>query len=172
MLALARVLVEVPPLAVQQQGLRIAKATRNFLLVVGFVSTDGRLDNADLGDFIASNVQDALSRTPGVGDYQLFGAQYAMRIWLDPDKLASRSMTPADVITAIRAQNAQVSAGQLGGTPSLPGTTQAVTCGATLRPRSSEAASRRSSMRELVQEPMKTQSTLVPIRGWPGSRPM
>ena len=75
------------PLEVQQQGIRVAKATKNFLLAVGFVSTDGSMTAADVADFIASNVQDALSRTPGVGDYQLFGAQYAMRIWMDPEKL-------------------------------------------------------------------------------------
>nr|WP_314074588.1 efflux RND transporter permease subunit [uncultured Roseococcus sp.] len=109
------------PQAVQQQGLRIAKATRNFLLVVGFVSTDGRLNNADLGDFIASNVQDALSRTPGVGDYQLFGAQYAMRIWLDPARLVNFNLTPADVSTAIQAQNVQIAAGELGALPSVQG---------------------------------------------------
>ena len=73
------------PLEVQQQGIRVAKATKNFLLAVGFVSTDGSMTAADVADFIASNVQDALSRTPGVGDYQLFGAQYAMRIWMDPE---------------------------------------------------------------------------------------
>ncbi|WP_424811856.1 efflux RND transporter permease subunit [Roseococcus sp. YIM B11640] len=109
------------PQAVQQQGLRIAKATRNFLLVVGFVSTDGRLNNADLSDFIASSVQDPLSRTPGVGDYQLFGAQYAMRIWLDPAKLVNFGLTPADVATAIQAQNVQIASGELGALPQVAG---------------------------------------------------
>ncbi len=75
------------PQAVQQQGIQVAKATKNFLVVVGFVSTDGAMTSADLGDFIASSIQDPISRTPGVGDYQLFGSQYAMRIWLDPAKL-------------------------------------------------------------------------------------
>ena len=109
------------PQAVQQQGLRVAKATRNFLMVVGFVSTDGSMTSGDIGDFIASTVQDPLSRTPGVGDYQLFGAQYAMRIWLDPAKLVNFGMTPADVAAAIQAENVQVASGELGALPATPG---------------------------------------------------
>lgn len=108
------------PQEVQQQGLSVVKSTRNFLLIVSLVASDGKATNSDLADYMAANLQDPISRVDGVGDVQLFGAQYAMRIWLDPDKLASRNLTPADVITAIRAQNAQVSAGQLGGTPSTP----------------------------------------------------
>ncbi len=107
------------PLIVQQQGLTVAKATKNFLVVVGFVSTDNSMTAADIGDFIASTVQDPISRTPGVGDYQLFGAQYAMRIWLDPDKLNKYSLTPGDVAVAIQSQNVQVAAGELGGLPSI-----------------------------------------------------
>ena len=110
------------PQEVQQQGLSVVKSTRNFLMVVGLYSKAPGTTNVDLADYIASNLQDPLSRVEGVGDVQLFGAQYAMRIWLDPDKLSSFSLTPADVTTAIRAQNAQVSAGQLGGTPAAPGT--------------------------------------------------
>jgi multidrug efflux pump len=110
------------PQEVQQQGLSVVKSTRNFLMVVALYATDGKASNADLADYLAAKLQDPISRVDGVGDVQLFGAQYAMRIWLDPDKLASRSLTPADVIAAIRAQNTQVSAGQLGGTPALPGT--------------------------------------------------
>jgi hypothetical protein len=109
------------PQEVQQQGLTVAKSARNFLLIVGMYSDDPKTTNTDLADYIASNLQDPLSRVDGVGDVQLFGAQYAMRIWLDPTKLASYSLTPADVIAAIKAQNAQVSAGQLGGVPNLPG---------------------------------------------------
>jgi multidrug efflux pump len=90
------------PQVVQQQGIQVAKATKNFLVVVGFVSTDNSMSAADLGDFIASTVQDPISRTNGVGDYQLFGAQYAMRIWLDPAKLNNYGLTPGDVSTAIR----------------------------------------------------------------------
>ena len=110
------------PQEVQQQGLTVAKSARNFMMVVGLYSEDPKTTNTDLADYLASNIQDPLSRVDGVGDIQLFGAQYAMRIWLDPQKLASFSLTPADVAVAIRAQNAQVSAGQLGGTPNLPGT--------------------------------------------------
>ena len=110
------------PQEVQQQGLTVAKSARNFMMVVGLFSENPKTTNTDLADYLASNIQDPLSRVDGVGDIQLFGAQYAMRIWLDPQKLASFSLTPADVATAIRAQNAQVSAGQIGGTPNLPGT--------------------------------------------------
>ena len=108
------------PQAVQQQGIRVAKATKNFLVVLGFVSTDGKLSTVDLSDFIASTVQDPLSRTSGVGDYQLFGSEYAMRIWLDPAKLVEYGLTPGDVSTAIQAQNVQVAAGELGGLPAAP----------------------------------------------------
>jgi hydrophobe/amphiphile efflux-1 (HAE1) family protein len=107
------------PQVVQQQGIQVAKATKNFLVVVGFVSNDDSMSSADLGDFIASTVQDPIGRTDGVGDYQLFGAQYAMRIWLDPAKLNNYGLTPGDVSTAIRAQNVQVAAGELGGLPSV-----------------------------------------------------
>ncbi|WP_028008482.1 efflux RND transporter permease subunit [Solimonas flava] len=109
------------PTEVQQQGIRVAKATRNFLLVVGFVSRDGSMDRNDLADFIVSHVQDAISRTKGVGDYQVFGSQYAMRIWLDPAKLNSYSLTPVDVKSAIQAQNVQISSGELGGLPAVQG---------------------------------------------------
>ena len=108
------------PQVVQQQGIQVAKATKNFLVVVGFVSTDNSMNSADLGDFIASTVQDPISRTNGVGDYQLFGAQYAMRIWLDPAKLDNFALTPSDVSAAIQAQNVQVAAGELGGLPAVP----------------------------------------------------
>jgi len=109
------------PQEVQQQGLSVVKSTQNFLMVVGLYSDATGTTNVDLADYIAANIQDPLSRVEGVGDVQLFGAQYAMRIWLDPDKLASLALTPADVTNAIKAQNAQVSAGQLGGTPAAPG---------------------------------------------------
>jgi multidrug efflux pump len=109
------------PQAVQQQGVQVAKSARNFLMVLGFVSADGRLKQNDLSDFLASSVQDPLSRVTGVGEIQVFGAQYAMRIWLDPARLTNFRLTPGDVQAAIRAQNAQVSAGQLGGTPAVAG---------------------------------------------------
>ena len=109
------------PQEVQKQGVSVTKSVKNFAAAVAFVSTDGRLSGADLGDYIASSVQDQISRVPGVGDVQLFGAQYAMRVWLNPDQLNNYQLTPLDVSMAIQAQNAQVSAGQLGGAPALPG---------------------------------------------------
>lgn len=110
------------PSEVQQQGIRVVKATVNFLMVVGLVSTNGEMTNYDLGNYIVSNMQDSIARTPGVGDFQVFGAQYAMRIWLNPSKLNSFQLTPVDVSNAIKAQNIQVSSGQLGGLPALPNT--------------------------------------------------
>jgi multidrug efflux pump len=109
------------PLVVQQEGIRVAKATKNFLLVAGFSCTDGSMNAFDIADFIASTVQDPVSRTSGVGDYILFGSQYAMRIWMDPAKLNNYSLTPVDVSNAILAQNVQVASGELGGLPSVPG---------------------------------------------------
>ncbi|MCK8783306.1 efflux RND transporter permease subunit [Roseomonas sp. NAR14] len=109
------------PTTVQQQGIRVAKASNNFLMVIGFVSTDGSLSNADLADYIASNIQDPVTRTTGVGDYQLFGSQYAMRIWLDPEKLNAYGLMPADVAAAVQAQNVQVASGELGALPAVPG---------------------------------------------------
>ena len=106
------------PQEVQQQGVRVTKSANNFLNVLAFVSEDGKLNGSDLSDYVAANVQDPISRVEGVGDTTLFGSQYAMRIWLDPSKLNSFNLTPLDVKTAIQAQNAQVSAGQLGGLPS------------------------------------------------------
>jgi multidrug efflux pump len=109
------------PLTVQQQGIRVTKSGNNYLLVVGFVSTDGRMANTDISDFLVTSVQDPISRTPGVGDYQVFGAQYAMRIWLDPARLLNYGMTPGDVANAIRAQNVQVSSGEMGALPQVQG---------------------------------------------------
>lgn len=109
------------PQEVQQQGIRVTKSARNFLMVLGFVSEDGSMDKNDIADYVISNVQDAISRTAGVGDFQVFGAQYAMRIWLDPAKLNNFALTPVDVANAIRTQNVQVSSGQLGGLPASPG---------------------------------------------------
>ncbi|MEB0045854.1 MULTISPECIES: efflux RND transporter permease subunit EmhB [unclassified Pseudomonas] len=109
------------PQEVQQQGIRVTKAVKNFLLVIGVVSQDGSMSKDDLSNYIVSNMQDPISRTAGVGDFQVFGAQYAMRIWLDPAKLNNFNLTPADVSTAISAQNVQVSSGQLGGLPAMPG---------------------------------------------------
>ena len=105
------------PQEVQQQGLTVAKAQRNFMMVIGLYGDNGKYTDIDLADYLASHIQDPISRVEGVGDVQLFGSQYAMRLWLDPNKLNSFNLTPADIAAAVRAQNAQVSAGQLGGTP-------------------------------------------------------
>src|SRR5580704_3879536 len=109
-------LPRLPP-AVQQQGLQVAKSAKNFLLAVAFVSTDHSMGAEDVADFVASHVQDPVSRAPGVGNFQLFGAQYAMRIWLDPAKLDNYGLTSVDVANAIKAQNIQVASGELGGEP-------------------------------------------------------
>ncbi len=109
------------PVEVQQQGLRVVKATRNFLLTIGFYSSDGSMTGEDVSDYIASHVQDPISRTQGVGDFTLFGTQYAMRIWLDPAKLTNYGLTPVDVDNALQAQNLQVPTGELGGLPSVRG---------------------------------------------------
>ncbi|WP_394560633.1 efflux RND transporter permease subunit [Aquipseudomonas alcaligenes] len=109
------------PQEVQQQGIRVTKAVKNFLMVIGVVSEDGSMDRNDLANYIVSNMQDPISRTKGVGDFQVFGAQYAMRIWLDPAKLNNFQLTPIDVKTAIQAQNVQISSGQFGGLPAGEG---------------------------------------------------
>ncbi|UWE17820.1 efflux RND transporter permease subunit [Herbaspirillum huttiense] len=105
------------PSEVQQQGITVTKSATNFLNVLAFTSEDGSMSGSDLSDYVAANIQDAISRVEGVGDTTLFGSQYAMRIWLDPNKLNSYSLTPLDVKNAIQAQNVQVSSGQLGGLP-------------------------------------------------------
>lgn len=107
------------PQEVQAQGISVTKAAMNFMAVIGFVSEDGSMTNVQLADYVAAHVQDGLSRVDGVGEVTLFGSQNAMRVWLDPDKLMSYGLTPANVRSAIRAQNVQISAGQLGGLPSV-----------------------------------------------------
>ncbi|VFR51675.1 RND efflux system, inner membrane transporter CmeB [plant metagenome] len=109
------------PSEVQQQGIRVVKYQINFMLVAGLISTDSSMSGFDLGDYIVSSLQDPLSRTPGVGDFMVLGAQNAMRIWLDPARLNSYSLTPLDVSNAIQAQNVQVSSGQIGGLPTRAG---------------------------------------------------
>jgi multidrug efflux pump len=111
----------VLPTEVTQQGIRVTKATKNFMMVVGFLSNDGSMNAQDITDYVASNIQDPLSRVSGVGDYTLFGSEYAMRIWLDPAKLYKYALTVGDVTAAISAQNIQVSSGELGGLPATAG---------------------------------------------------
>ncbi len=109
------------PQVVQQQGISVLQANSNFLLAIGFVSEDGRLSAREMSDYLATNVIDQVSRTPGVGSVYLFGDKHAMRIWLDPNKLNTYGLTPSDVIGAIQGQNALVSAGQLGAVPYVSG---------------------------------------------------
>ena len=109
------------PQEVQQQGVRVAKSNGAFLMVVAFISADGSLSRDDIADYVVANVRDPLSRTSGVGNVTVFGSQYAMRVWLDAAKLNQFNLTPADVTAAVRVQNNQVTAGQLGGAPALPG---------------------------------------------------
>ncbi|ACZ75937.1 transporter, hydrophobe/amphiphile efflux-1 (HAE1) family [Dickeya parazeae Ech586] len=109
------------PQEVQQQGVSVQKSSSSFLMVLGFVSDDSSVTQQDIADFVGSTIKDPISRVRGVGDTQLFGAQYAMRIWLDPDKLNNYQLTTSDVVTAIQVQNNQIAAGQLGGTPPVPG---------------------------------------------------
>ncbi|MFZ3076476.1 MAG: efflux RND transporter permease subunit, partial [Psychrobacter glacincola] len=105
------------PESVQRQGVNVNKSSSSFLMVQAFISEDGSMDRADIGDYINSNVVDSISRVEGVGEVQVFGSTYAMRVWLDPSRLRSYNIVPSDVVNAIRAQNAQVSAGQLGQAP-------------------------------------------------------
>ncbi|EPK7285362.1 efflux RND transporter permease subunit [Citrobacter farmeri] len=109
------------PQEVQQQGISVEKSSSSFLLVAGFVSDNPQTTQDDISDYVASNVKDTISRLGGVGDVQLFGAQYAMRIWLDANLLNKYQLTPVEVINQLKVQNDQIAAGQLGGTPALPG---------------------------------------------------
>ncbi len=109
------------PQEVQRQGINVAKSSSGFLQVLGFVSNDGSMDANDIADYVGSNVVDTLSRVPGVGNIQVFGGKYAMRIWLDPSKLHTYKLSVDEVTAAITAQNAQVAIGQLGGAPSVKG---------------------------------------------------
>ena len=107
------------PQDVQSQGVTVNKTGDTNILMVAFVSTDGSMDKQDISDYVASNIQDPLSRIDGVGQVDAYGSQYAMRIWLDPDKLINYAMTTGDVVSAIESQNSQVAVGQLGGLPSV-----------------------------------------------------
>ncbi|EEJ8450040.1 efflux RND transporter permease subunit [Salmonella enterica] len=109
------------PQEVQQQGISVEKSSSSFLMVAGFVSDNPNTTQDDISDYVASNIKDSISRLNGVGDVQLFGAQYAMRIWLDANLLNKYQLTPVDVINQLKVQNDQIAAGQLSGTPALPG---------------------------------------------------
>jgi len=121
--------VPLLPAQVQQSGIRVTKSSASFLLFAAFVSSDPNMTKFDIADYVASHVQDPVSRLDGVGNINVFGTQYAMRIWLDPSKLNSFSLTPVDVTNALINQNVQISGGQLGGTPAP--TTQRLTAAIT-----------------------------------------
>jgi len=109
------------PGVVQSQGVRVSKSTRNYLMVMGLISEDGGMTRNDLMDFAASNLEKVLSRVPGVGEVEIFGTQYSMRVWLNPDKLTDYRLTVGEVIAALKAYNVEVSAGQFGGAPAVKG---------------------------------------------------
>ncbi len=109
------------PEAVQRQGVTVRKSAAGFLMVIALISGDGALEQVDLSDYLASSVSDEISRVAGVGEVQVFGSPYAMRIWLDPSKLAAYELAPSDVTAAVAAQNAQISAGQFGALPAVEG---------------------------------------------------
>jgi hydrophobe/amphiphile efflux-1 (HAE1) family protein len=109
------------PSVIQTQGVTVSKSTRNYLLIVGLSSEDGSMDGKDLMDYAKSNLEKVLARVPGVGEVSAFGSDYAMRVWLNPDKLMDFRLTFQDVVTALRTYNVEVSAGQFGGMPAVPG---------------------------------------------------
>jgi len=109
------------PESVRTQGVTVSKSTRNYLMVVGLISEDGSMDRSDLEDYAKSNLEKILARVPGVGEVEIFGSGYAMRIWLNPDKLTNYHLTMEEVLAALRSYNVEVSAGQLGGAPALEG---------------------------------------------------
>ncbi len=109
------------PQQVQQQGITVRKSSSTFFLVPGFVDESGRMSMEDIADYVASNIKDPISRINGVGDTTLFGSQYAMRVWLDPNKLNEYQLTPVDITSMLQTQNAQIAAGQLGGAPPVKG---------------------------------------------------
>ncbi|WP_415519201.1 MAG: efflux RND transporter permease subunit [Desulfovibrio aminophilus] len=109
------------PDSVQRSGVKVSKSTRNYLIVVGLISEDGSMNGDDLRDYAQSKLEKVLSRVPGVGEVENFGSQYAMRVWVNPNQLTNFNLTMEDVVLALRAYNVEVSAGQLGGAPALPG---------------------------------------------------
>lgn len=119
--------VPLLPDAVQRQGIQVTKSSAGYLLVIAFTAVDGAYTSTELADFITTNVQDTMSRVNGVGEVQVFGSPYAMRIWLNPDKMNQFKVTPGDIRNAVLAQNAQVSAGELGGAPAVKGQTLTAT---------------------------------------------
>ncbi|MBS0510481.1 MAG: multidrug efflux RND transporter permease subunit [Proteobacteria bacterium] len=109
------------PQAVRQNGLSVESASSNFLMMVGLKSADGRYDGTALSDYMARNVVEELRRIEGVGRVQLFGAEQALRIWVDPNKLTALSVSMSDISNAITQQNAQIAPGRVGDAPTTPG---------------------------------------------------
>jgi HAE1 family hydrophobic/amphiphilic exporter-1 len=109
------------PETVKNRGVKVSKSTRNYLMVVGLISEDGSMDMTDLQDYAQSNLEKVLARVPGVGEVEIFGSQYSMRIWLNPDQLTDYQLTVEDVVMALKAYNVEVSAGQFGGAPAVKG---------------------------------------------------
>jgi HAE1 family hydrophobic/amphiphilic exporter-1 len=109
------------PETVKSQGVQVSKSTRNYLMLVGVISEDNSMDRHDLQDYAKSNIEKILARVPGVGEVTVFGSGYAMRIWINPDRLNDFQLTMEDVVTALKAYNVEVSAGQLGGAPAVEG---------------------------------------------------
>jgi len=109
------------PAVVQSSGVKVSKSTRNYLIIVGLISDDGSMNGNDLRDYAQSNLEKVLARVPGVGEVENFGSQYSMRIWLNPDKLIDYKLTVADIVAAVKVYNVEVSSGQFGGLPAVPG---------------------------------------------------
>jgi len=109
------------PTVVQMQGVKVSKSTRNYLMILGLISEDGSMDSVDLRDYANSNLQNIVARIPGVGEVEVFGSGYSMRVWLNPDRLTDYRLTIQDVLTALKSYNVEVSARQFGGAPAVPG---------------------------------------------------
>jgi multidrug efflux pump len=169
------------PQQVQQQGVRVTKGSPDFLMIVAVYDETGKSTNVDVSDWLADNLQDDLSRTPGVGDVNVFGAKYAMRIWLDPDRLASFNLMPADIITAIQNQNVDVAAGEIGGAPSPPGQMLNATVTAQSRLQTPEQFSKivvksdssgaRVQLSQVARVELGAESygTIIHVNGYPGA---
>ncbi|MGN6155573.1 MAG: efflux RND transporter permease subunit [Sphingomicrobium sp.] len=169
------------PQQVQQQGVRVTKGSPDFLMIVAVYDKSGKSTNVDVSDWLADNLQDDLSRTPGVGDVNVFGAKYAMRVWLDPDKLASFQLMPADVVTAIQNQNVDVAAGEIGAAPSPEGQMLNATVTAQSRLQTPEQFSKivvksdSSGARVLLSQVARVElgaesyGTIIHVNGYPGA---
>jgi multidrug efflux pump len=169
------------PQQVQQQGVRVTKGSPDFLMIVAVYDKTGKSTNVDVSDWLADNLQDDLSRTAGVGDVNVFGAKYAMRVWLDPDKLASFDLMPADIVTAIQNQNVDVAAGEIGGAPSPPGQMLNATVTAQSRLQTpeqfskivvkSDASGARVQLSQVARVELGAESygTIIHVNGYPGA---